>query len=147
MKTKIELIQKGINLTRDIMQNNITRMIGNLDSVEVLKDKAEHLKEQAKVFKKRSTKLKDTMWYQSNKLQAYMLTGLIVATVVSIVLLLGQLNVITWLTAALISVALACATAAVIIGTELYFKNPHGFFNKNREDEGHQYPKAKLELN
>lgn len=148
MKNKIELIQQGVNQTRDILYSNIDKFVGNLENLDDLRQKAEKLKEAALVFKKQSARLKHEAWYKSYKLHAYIFVGLLLATTASILLLLGQLGIMSTVTAVLISVALICVTTAIAIGIDLYRnKNPHGFFMRNHEDKGHQVPSAKLEKN
>lgn len=131
MKNKIEWIQNGVDQLRDIANKNIKQLMNNTENIEVLREKAERLKDAALVFKKRATQLTQETFYQNHKWKIYLFVGLITSAIASTLLLLAQFGVMSHLTAILISVGLAALVSAFIVGFELYqSKNPHGFFQR-----------------
>jgi hypothetical protein len=156
MKNKLRLIQDQIDAVKSIMVSNIEKSLRNTESLESLNEKAERLAEQAKVFKKTSRKLNQTVFFVANKTLIKLIAFTLTMALLGVVGLLGGLQLISASTSFLLALSIASLGLAVIAGTELavklidkgLFKNPFHFFGrKNGRDEGHQVPSQRPEMN
>mmetsp|Transcript_42726 Transcript_42726/g.70071 ORF Transcript_42726/g.70071 Transcript_42726/m.70071 type:complete len:250 (-) Transcript_42726:160-909(-) len=62
-------IQDKIDVTKTVMSENIQNMLQNTEKLEDINDKAEHLGDQAKLFKKQGTELQRVMWWKLCKMR------------------------------------------------------------------------------
>ena len=152
MKTKIELLRKQVDDLKSIAFNMINKSLQNTESLEDLQLKSERLVEQAKVFKKRSTQLKDKYFWIAFKQRIKLACLIVGAALFGAVCLLGGLSIIPAHTASLIACALIGLTMAAIEVVELLsklqlegaLKNPFQFFAKKTErDESEHIPRLK----
>ncbi|KAF9420905.1 Vesicle-associated membrane protein [Entomortierella beljakovae] len=65
---RIKHVQGEIEQVKDVMVQNIERVLERGERIELLVDKTDNLNQQAFVFKRRSTMLKRTMWWKNVKL-------------------------------------------------------------------------------
>ncbi|KAG0307394.1 hypothetical protein BGZ98_000359 [Dissophora globulifera] len=65
---KIKQVQGEIEQVKDVMVQNIERVLERGERIELLVDKTDNLNQQAFAFKKRSTALKRAMWWKNTKL-------------------------------------------------------------------------------
>ncbi|KAF9355619.1 hypothetical protein BGX34_010344, partial [Mortierella sp. NVP85] len=72
----IKHVKGQIDQVKDVMVQNIERVIERGERIELLVDKTDNLNQQAFVFKRRSTALKKTMWWKSTKL-TIILSGIV----------------------------------------------------------------------
>lgn len=77
---KIGSIAKQLDATKDIMIENIDKILERGEKIELLVDKTDKLSEQAYKFEKSSRQLKHTMYWQNFKM--YALIGFVVAVVI-----------------------------------------------------------------
>eukprot|EP00043_Microstomoeca_roanoka_P000942 m.30084 g.30084 ORF g.30084 m.30084 type:complete len:246 (-) comp10576_c0_seq1:542-1279(-) len=70
--------REEVEQVKDIMVQNIEKVLQRGEAIELLVDKAEELQDEAKRFQKRSRKLKQQMWWQ-NKKMCLLITGVILA--------------------------------------------------------------------
>jgi hypothetical protein len=83
---KLAKIQAEVDRASNKMQDNIVQVLANKEKVDVLEDKARDLEAQAKVFDRRATSLKRTMWWKNCKM--WLACFLVMAFVIGVVLLL-----------------------------------------------------------
>lgn len=69
-----------IDKTKDVMHDNIQKIIANGENLKILEDKTEDLNENAKIFKNRSKKLHSVMWCKNMKM--YGIIALIVIVII-----------------------------------------------------------------
>ncbi|KAF9896845.1 hypothetical protein BX616_006654, partial [Lobosporangium transversale] len=74
---RIKQVQGEIEQVKDVMVQNIERVLERGERIELLVDKTDNLNQQAFAFKKRSTALKRAMWWKNTKLMI-ILTAVIV---------------------------------------------------------------------
>lgn len=153
MKNKLELLRQQVEAIKSIMVSNIEKSLQNTESLESLNEKAERLAEQAKVFKKTSKKLKQTMFLKYNKTLIKLVAFTVTMALLGIVGLLGGLGLIPASTTFLLALAISSLGVTVIAGTELavqladrgMLKNPFHFFGrKNERDSDDQSPRPHL---
>eukprot|EP00474_Spongospora_subterranea_P003085 CRZ03543.1 hypothetical protein [Spongospora subterranea] len=65
--SKIAAVQHELSLARNVMVENIDRVLERGDRIELLVDKSEQLDASALQFRKRATKLKRSMWCKNVK--------------------------------------------------------------------------------
>lgn len=157
MKTKIQLLQQQVDAVKSIAVAVIEKSLQNTERLEDLQEKAERLAEQAKLFKKTSKQLKDTMFLKYNKALIKLIAFTLTMGLLAVVGLLGGLGLIKATTAVLLAVAIASLGMTVIAGTELacklqengWLKNPLRFFHRKRTeaDKGHHVPRPTLDKN
>ncbi|KAF9399741.1 Vesicle-associated membrane protein [Podila epigama] len=74
---RIKQVQGEIEQVKDVMVQNIERVLERGERIELLVDKTDNLNQQAFVFKRRSTALKRTMWWKNVKLMVILVIVLI----------------------------------------------------------------------
>ncbi len=81
---KTWMIREQVDAIQGKMHDNLINMLDNCDNAENMENKTEQMKEQAIVFKKRSTDLKNQMQWKSLKM-TLILGGIILLIVLVIV--------------------------------------------------------------
>ena len=61
-------VQGEIDQVRDVMVQNIEKILERGERIEILVDKTDSLNQSAFAFKKRSTAIRRTMWWKNAKL-------------------------------------------------------------------------------
>eukprot|EP01083_Nonionella_stella_P086679 240942_1 len=79
-RDKIAVVKEEINQVKNIMFENIDKVLERGDKIELLVDKTDRLDEHAFRFKKRSRRLKNAMWWKNLKM------GLLLVFIVLIVI-------------------------------------------------------------
>jgi len=82
-KTKEQDILKQVEEVKDIMHNNIDKMVKNIDNLEVLHDKTDEMRQSSLNFKKGATTLKRNMWWKDLKLK--LLIAFIILVILAII--------------------------------------------------------------
>ncbi|KAG0361159.1 Vesicle-associated membrane protein [Mortierella sp. AD032] len=77
---RIKQVQGEIEQVKDVMVQNIERVLERGERIELLVDKTDNLNQQAFAFKKRSTALKRTMWWKNTKLMVLLIFVIILLT-------------------------------------------------------------------
>ncbi|KAF9916873.1 hypothetical protein FBU30_001111 [Linnemannia zychae] len=77
---RIKQVQGEIEQVKDVMVQNIERVLERGERIELLVDKTDNLNQQAFAFKKRTTALKRTMWWKNTKLTILLIFVVIVLT-------------------------------------------------------------------
>mmetsp|Transcript_20280 Transcript_20280/g.49790 ORF Transcript_20280/g.49790 Transcript_20280/m.49790 type:complete len:234 (-) Transcript_20280:297-998(-) len=75
---KLRHIKEEVTEVRQVMVENIERILDRGDKIELLVDKAEDLNEQATKFKRSGHQLKNKMWWSQVKLQSMICGGVAV---------------------------------------------------------------------
>ncbi|KAF9141948.1 Vesicle-associated membrane protein [Mortierella sp. GBA39] len=70
---RIKQVQGEIEQVKDVMVQNIERVLERGERIELLVDKTDNLNQQAFAFKKRSTVLKQKMWWKNAKLMVILI--------------------------------------------------------------------------
>ncbi|KAJ1650034.1 hypothetical protein IWQ61_009056 [Dispira simplex] len=73
----IRQVQGEIAQVKDVMVQNIERVLDRGDRIEVLVDKTDHLNNAAFAFRKRSTALKRSMWWKNAKLMVMLVMAIV----------------------------------------------------------------------
>ncbi|KAF8936072.1 Vesicle-associated membrane protein [Dissophora ornata] len=81
---RIKQVQGEIEQVKDVMVQNIERVLERGERIELLVDKTDNLNQQSFAFKKRSTALKRTMWWKNTKLMVILILVVIILTYVAI---------------------------------------------------------------
>ncbi|CEO97607.1 V-SNARE coiled-coil homology domain-containing protein [Plasmodiophora brassicae] len=81
-QTKISAVQSELNQARNVMVENIDRVLERGDRIELLVDKSERLDASALQFRKRATVLKRSMWWKNVKAVALMVFVILVVVYV-----------------------------------------------------------------
>ncbi|KAF9993539.1 hypothetical protein BGZ79_001764 [Entomortierella chlamydospora] len=77
---RIKHVQGEIEQVKDVMVQNIERVLERGERIELLVDKTDNLNQQAFVFKRRSSMLKRTMWWKNVKLMVLLGVSIVVLT-------------------------------------------------------------------
>jgi len=80
---KITGLKKGLEDVKGIMTQNIERVLERGERIELLVEKTDTLTSESATFKKKSTELKNTMWWQNIKL--WIAVGVILIIVIYII--------------------------------------------------------------
>lgn len=80
-------VMREVDQVKGVMSDNINQAMNNLESTEVLNEKASEMKAQSNMFNKQAKTAKNQMWWKNMKL------NIIIAAVV--VLIIAYI-VITW---------------------------------------------------
>jgi len=75
---KLAKLRDEVEQVKDIMIDNIDRVLENRERIELLVDRAEILEDSAGRFKKQSTNLKRAMWWKNVKLMLLILCVLVI---------------------------------------------------------------------
>ncbi|KAK2991990.1 hypothetical protein RJ640_014851 [Escallonia rubra] len=70
---KLIKVQAQVLQVKNIMVENIDKVIERGENVNALSDKVENLRDEAQLFKKRGTQIKRKMWYQNMKVKLVVL--------------------------------------------------------------------------
>ncbi|KAF9355717.1 hypothetical protein BGX26_006226 [Mortierella sp. AD094] len=81
---RIKHVQGEIEQVKDVMVQNIERVLERGERIELLVDKTDNLNQQAFVFKRRSSMLKRTMWWKNVKLMVILILSIILLTYLAI---------------------------------------------------------------
>jgi len=81
---KITKVKGEIEDAKNVMVQNIEKVLARGEKIEVLVDKTEDLNQQSQSFKKKSTQLKRKMWWKNAKLCCLLIT--IVAAIIAAVI-------------------------------------------------------------
>ncbi|KAG0007402.1 Vesicle-associated membrane protein [Entomortierella chlamydospora] len=76
---RIKHVQGEIEQVKDVMVQNIERVLERGERIELLVDKTDNLNQQAFVFKRRSSMLKRTMWWKNVKLMVLLGVSIVVS--------------------------------------------------------------------
>jgi len=87
-KTSVADVQKQVDEVTEVMKDNIDVALSNQEKASELVDKSDQLADDAQAFKKQSTSLKRTMWWQDKKL-LFIIIGIIVAILVLIAIIIA----------------------------------------------------------
>ena len=82
---KTQLIKEQITEVKDIVRNNIVRVIDREDQMSDLQDKTEDLGEGAALFGKRSKQLRKQMWWKKFKMQLIVAFSIILILLIIII--------------------------------------------------------------
>ncbi|KAF9285930.1 Vesicle-associated membrane protein [Mortierella alpina] len=77
---RIKQVKGEIEQVKDVMVQNIERVLERGERIELLVDKTDNLNQQAFAFKRRSTALKRTMWWKNTKLMIILILVIIFLT-------------------------------------------------------------------
>ncbi|KAF9951155.1 hypothetical protein BGZ72_007253 [Mortierella alpina] len=77
---RIKQVKGEIEQVKDVMVQNIERVLERGERIELLVDKTDNLNQQAFAFKRRSTALKRTMWWKNAKLMVVLVLVIIFLT-------------------------------------------------------------------
>jgi len=78
---KIRRVRGEVEEVKQVMTDNIDRILERGDKIELLVDKSQDLSEQANKFKKSSTQLRRNMWWRNAKLQAIVGCGILAVAI------------------------------------------------------------------
>ncbi|KAJ1978871.1 hypothetical protein H4R33_005860 [Dimargaris cristalligena] len=73
----IRQVQGEIAQVKDVMVQNIERVLERGERIDILVDKTDHLSNAAFAFRKRSTALKRSMWWKNTKLMAMLVLAIL----------------------------------------------------------------------
>ena len=76
-------VRSQINDVKDVMVQNIEKVLERGEKIELLVDKTDRLNQQAFKFEKQSKKLKNAMWWKNMKMMIFM--GVIAVVAIYIV--------------------------------------------------------------
>ncbi|KAK9374289.1 synaptobrevin-domain-containing protein [Lipomyces chichibuensis] len=82
---RANVVRQEINQVKDIMSQNIERVIERGERIDVLVDKTDHMNQTAFAFRKRSTALRREMWWKNKRLVVL----LVIAVIFLIYVLVG----------------------------------------------------------
>ncbi|XP_027334444.1 vesicle-associated membrane protein 722-like isoform X2 [Abrus precatorius] len=83
--SKLAKVKAQVSEVKDVMMENIEKVLDRGEKIEVLVDKTENLRYQAQDFRQQGTQLRRKMWYQNMKIKLIVL-GIIIALILIIVL-------------------------------------------------------------
>lgn len=84
---KLAQARNEVNQVKDIMVQNIEKVLERGEHIDLLVDKTENLEHEAMRFKKKAGKLKSQMWWQ-NKKMCMILTGVVLLVILIIALII-----------------------------------------------------------
>jgi len=84
-KNKTQEVLDQVEEVKGIMENNIRNLNKNMDSLEVLQDKTETMKDNSKAFAKGAVQIKRRMWCKNLKLQLLIIGIVLVILIIIIV--------------------------------------------------------------
>ncbi|KAJ8100723.1 synaptobrevin-domain-containing protein [Lipomyces tetrasporus] len=71
------VVRQEINQVKDIMSENIERVIERGERIDILVDKTDHMNQTAFAFRKRSTALRRQMWWKNKRLVVLIIIAII----------------------------------------------------------------------
>ncbi|KAG2452182.1 hypothetical protein HYH02_003213 [Chlamydomonas schloesseri] len=80
--SKIAAVQKKVNEVKDVMVENIEKVLERGEKIELLVDKTDDLRNQAEQFQKKGRQLRNKMWWQNCKMKLVVLLAILVLAVV-----------------------------------------------------------------
>ncbi|KAG0288596.1 hypothetical protein BGZ98_004205, partial [Dissophora globulifera] len=80
----IKQVQGEIEQVKDVMVQNIERVLERGERIELLVDKTDNLNQRSFDFKRRSTALKRTMWWKNTKLMVILMLVVVLLIYVAI---------------------------------------------------------------
>ncbi|OMJ12730.1 Vesicle-associated membrane protein [Smittium culicis] len=80
----IRQVQNDISQVKEIMAQNIERVLERGDRIDLLVDKTNNLSTEAFAFRKRSTALKRKLWWKNQKLMAMLICSLVITAYIAI---------------------------------------------------------------
>ncbi|OMJ16415.1 Vesicle-associated membrane protein [Smittium culicis] len=80
----IRQVQNDISQVKEIMAQNIERVLERGDRIDLLVDKTNNLSTEAFAFRKRSTALKRKLWWKNQKLMAMLICSLVISAYIAI---------------------------------------------------------------
>ncbi|XP_061360681.1 vesicle-associated membrane protein 722-like isoform X2 [Gastrolobium bilobum] len=83
--SKLAKVKAQVSEVKEVMMENIEKVLDRGEKIEVLVDKTENLHYQAQDFRQQGTQLRRKMWYQNMKIKLIVL-GIIIALILIIVL-------------------------------------------------------------
>ncbi|GAB1223351.1 hypothetical protein ENUP19_0143G0018 [Entamoeba nuttalli] len=83
---RIQNINRDLDETQQIMQNNIDNMTRNVANAEELEQQTAVMNENAAAFKKSSTNMKNAMWWKNFKL--WLIIGAVVAIIILVIIII-----------------------------------------------------------
>lgn len=85
--SKIAAVQKKMNEVKDVMVENIEKVLERGEKIELLVDKTEDLRNQAEQFQKKGRQLRNKMWWQNCRMKLLVLLVLLLLGVVLFVII------------------------------------------------------------
>lgn len=81
--SKIAAVQKKVNEVKDVMVENIERVLERGEKIDLLVDRTDDLRNQAEAFQKKGRQLRNKMWWQNCRMKlilfgAVLLLGLVI---------------------------------------------------------------------
>lgn len=83
--SKVSKVQKQVSEVKNIMMDNIDKVLDRGEKIELLVDKTDALRSQADTFQRTGRTLRRKMWWQNLKMK--LIVGLIVLVVVFVIFL------------------------------------------------------------
>lgn len=80
--SKVAAVQKKVNEVKDVMVENIEKVLERGQRIELLVDKAEGLANQADIFQKKGKQLRNKMWWQYCKMKLLVVFAVLLLAVV-----------------------------------------------------------------
>uniref|UniRef100_A0A7S0RW97 V-SNARE coiled-coil homology domain-containing protein n=1 Tax=Chlamydomonas leiostraca TaxID=1034604 RepID=A0A7S0RW97_9CHLO len=80
--SKIAAVQKKVNEVKDVMVENIEKVLERGERIELLVDKTDDLRSQAETFQKKGRQLRNKMWWQNCKMKLVIAFAVILLAVV-----------------------------------------------------------------
>ncbi|KAL6751241.1 R-SNARE protein, VAMP72-family [Haematococcus lacustris] len=85
--SKVAAVQKRVNEVKDVMVENIEKVLERGERIELLVDKADGLATQAEVFQKKGRQLRNKMWWQYCKMK--LLIALIILVLIAVIFVIA----------------------------------------------------------
>jgi vesicle-associated membrane protein 72 len=80
--SKIASVQKKVNDVKDVMMENIEKVLERGEKIELLVDKTDQLQNQAEQFQRKGKQLRRAMWWQNCRIKIIVLVVILVLAVV-----------------------------------------------------------------
>ncbi|KAG2482833.1 hypothetical protein HYH03_018270 [Edaphochlamys debaryana] len=80
--SKIAAVQKKVNEVKDVMVENIEKVLERGEKIELLVDKTDDLRNQAEQFQRKGRQLRNKMWWQNCRMKLVVLFALLILGVV-----------------------------------------------------------------
>lgn len=87
---QLSALQSQVDEVKDIMTQNIEKVLERGEKIEILVDKTEELSTSAQSFQKSSTKLKNQMWWKNKKWTLVIVLVILIVLGIIVLAILGS---------------------------------------------------------
>eukprot|EP00793_Prasinoderma_coloniale_P003397 PRCOL_00006633-RA len=85
--SKVAMVQKQVSEVKNVMMDNIEKVLDRGEKIELLVDKTENLRTQADAFQRTGRRLRSKMWWQNLKMK--LIVALILLTVIFVIFMIA----------------------------------------------------------